>query len=106
MPQGGPAGVDLRTFVSESCGATGFCTGTATFAPGAFLPWHFHDFSEAITVVEGCARVLIQGRAYRLGPRDCVHVPTGIAHQVENDTEKPLVAHWSFATATPSTDFG
>ncbi len=102
LPQGGPAGVELRTFVSETCGATGFSTGTATFAPGACLPYHFHEFSEAITVVEGCARVLIEGRAYRLGPRDCVHVPTGIAHQVENDTEKPLVAHWSFATATPS----
>ena len=101
-PQGGPAGVELRTFVSEACGATGFSTGTATFPPGAFLPYHFHEFSEAITVVEGCARVLIEGRAYRLGPRDCVHVPTGIAHQVENDTERPLVAHWSFATSSPS----
>jgi quercetin dioxygenase-like cupin family protein len=102
LPQGGPAGVALRTFVSESCGATGFSTGTATFAPRAYLPWHFHDFSEAITVIEGRARVVIQGRAYRLGPRDCVHVPTGIAHKVENDAEAPLVAHWSFATAKPS----
>lgn len=99
----GPAGVELRTFVSEDCGATGFSTGTATFAPGAILPWHFHGFSEAITIVEGAARVLVEGRMYRMGPRDCVHIPAGIAHRVENgDAEKNLVAHWSFATARPS----
>ena len=98
-----PAGVELRTFVSEGCGATGFSTGTATFAPGAYLPYHFHEFSEAVTVIEGRARVLLEGRVYRLGPRDCVHAPAGLVHQVENDdAEKPLVAHWSFATARPS----
>ncbi len=98
-----PAGVELRTFVSEGCGATGFSTGTATFAPGAYLPYHLHEFSEAVTVIEGRARVLLEGRLYRLGPRDCVHVPAGLVHQVENDDgDKPLVAHWSFATARPS----
>jgi putative monooxygenase len=97
------AGVDLQTFVSGACGATGFSTGTATFQPGTHLPYHIHGFSEAVTVLEGCARVLIEGRAYRLHPRDCVHVPAGIAHLVENDDPvKLLVAHWAFATATPT----
>jgi mannose-6-phosphate isomerase-like protein (cupin superfamily) len=40
---------------------------------------------------------------YRLGPRDCVHVPAGTAHQVENgDADDQLVAHWAFATAKPT----
>src|ERR1700735_5547899 len=90
-----PTGVDLNTFVSEACGATAFSTGTARFQPGAQLPYHVHGFSEAVTVIEGKARVLIEGRSYRLGPRDCVHVPSGVAHQVQNDDPlKPLVAHW------------
>jgi quercetin dioxygenase-like cupin family protein len=98
-----PAGVELRTFVSEGCGATGFSTGTATFAPHACLPYHFHEFSEAVTVIDGRARVLLEGRLYRLGPLDCVHVPAGLVHQLENDdADKPLMAHWSFATASPS----
>ncbi len=97
-----PAGVDLRTFVSGECGATGFSTGTATFQPGGSLPYHVHGFSEAVTVIEGSARVLVEGRSYRLGPRDCVHVPAGIAHQVQNDDPvKQLVAHWAFATPNP-----
>lgn len=100
---GAPEGVELRTFVSEECGATGFSTGTATFAPGAYLPCHFHEFSEAVTVLEGCGRFFLEGRMYRLGPRDCLHIPAGIAHWVENDhPEQRLLAHWSFATARPS----
>src|ERR1700677_2574569 len=99
---GSPTGVDLRTFVSAECGATAFSTGTATFQPGGCLPYHVHGFSEAVTVIEGSARVLIEGRAYRLGPRDCVHVPSGLAHQVQNDDpDNCLLAHWAFATATP-----
>src|SRR5277367_5073910 len=80
----GPPGIDLQTFVSEGCGATSFSTGIATFMPGAYLPYHAHGFSEAVTVLEGHARVLVEGRAYHLNPRDCVHVPAGTAHQVEN----------------------
>jgi quercetin dioxygenase-like cupin family protein len=100
---GMPAGLELRTFVSEECGATGFSTGTATFAPGACLPYHFHEYSEAVVVVEGRGRFLLEGRMYRLGPRDCVHIPAGIVHRVENDDpEQRFVAHSSFASARPS----
>jgi mannose-6-phosphate isomerase-like protein (cupin superfamily) len=94
--------VDLHTFVSKACGATRFSTGIARFQPDARLPYHVHHFSEAVTVLEGTARVFVEGRAYRLGPRDCVHVPSGIAHQVQNDDPvKGLLAHWAFATSSP-----
>jgi quercetin dioxygenase-like cupin family protein len=99
----GPAEVGISTFVSESCGASGFSTGTARFKPGAYLPYHTHAFSEAITIVEGRARVLVEGRAYLLHAQDCIHIPTGVAHRVENAaTEGEMLAHWAFATATPS----
>jgi len=99
---GGSADVDLFSFVTAACGATNFSTGIAKFKPSARLPYHAHGFSEAVTVVSGRALMLVEGRAYQLSPRDCVHIPRGIAHQVENeDPEKELVAHWAFATATP-----
>jgi len=98
-----PSGIDLYTFVSEACGATGFSTGIARFKAGACLPYHCHRFSEAVTIVEGQARVLLEGREYLLNPRDCVHVPAGLAHQVENASpNSELVAHWAFATAHPT----
>src|ERR1700722_7522842 len=85
------AGVDLRTFVSGACGATGFRTGTATFLPMTNLPYNFHRFREAVSVLAGSARVVIEGRAYRLQPHDCVHVPAGFAHLVENDDPARLL---------------
>jgi quercetin dioxygenase-like cupin family protein len=101
----GIAGVELFTFVSEACGAANFSTGIAKFKPGAFLQYHSHAFSEAVTVLQGSARVLVEGRAYRLNPRESVHIPAGTAHQVENPaSDKELVAHWSFATSRPSRD--
>ena len=101
----GIGGVFLRTFVSESCGASGFSTGTATFKPRACLPYHVHPFSEAVTVLEGRAQVFVEGRMYLLNPRDCVHFPAGVAHQVVNDdADSQMVAHWAFATAAPTRD--
>lgn len=98
-----PPGVSLLTFVSQACGATGFSTGIARFEPQSYLPYHLHRFSEAVTIVEGVARVEVEGRAYRLRPRDCIHLPAGTTHLVRNDDPaKELVAHWAFATATPS----
>lgn len=94
---------DLYTFVSEACGATGFSTGIAKLRPGTCLPYHTHEVSEAITVLEGRAHILVEGRAYLLRSKDCIHIPKRTPHQVENDDpENSLVAHWSFATATPT----
>lgn len=102
-PQALAAGVDVYLFVSGACGATGFTTCLAKFKPGAHLPYHLHGFSEAVTIIEGHARVFIEGRAYRLGPLDCMHIPAGIAHMVRNeDPVTELVAHSSFASSTPT----
>ena len=101
----GSAGIELYTFVSEACGATGFSTGITKIKPGASLAYHKHAFSEAITIVEGSARVTVEGRGYHLQPRDCVHLPAGTAHQVESaDPDTELVAHWAFGTAQPTRD--
>ncbi len=97
-----PPQVKLQTLVSELCDAIGFSTGIAAFAPGAALHYHMHQFSEAVTVLEGCATLLVQGRRYRLAPRDCAHIPAGVAHQVENNAqENPLLVHSAFASASP-----
>jgi quercetin dioxygenase-like cupin family protein len=100
---GSPPGVRLQTLVSGAYGATNFSTGIARFEPGAGLPCHLHSFSEAVTVIEGRAGISVEGRTYRLRRRDCVHIPSGTAHRVLNeDPAEELIAHWAFASATPS----
>jgi putative monooxygenase len=99
-------GLELREFVSQACGAEGFSTGIATFRPGAALAYHRHRFSEAITILAGEATVAAEGRVYRLPSLDCIHLPSGVAHKISNTSPDTLmVAHWTFACATPSCEF-
>jgi putative monooxygenase len=100
------AGVALRVFVSSHCGASGISTGTATFDPQAELPYHEHECSEAITLLEGRCRVTVEGREYELEVFDNIHIPAGVGHSVRNESaSEPMIAHWAFATAEPSRKF-
>ncbi|MGI0084696.1 MAG: cupin domain-containing protein [Nitrososphaerales archaeon] len=95
--------VTLSPFVSGECGATAMSTGAAIFASGARLPYHKHSFSEAVTVLEGEALITVEGRCYHLRPFDCIHIPSGIAHEVVNASNYSfLTALWAFASPTPS----
>ncbi len=101
-----PPNVMLRTFVSSACGARNFYTGTATFEPGATLPPHTHKVSEAVTILEGHATVFVEGRRYRLGPLDSIHVPALLAHSVRNDDlDAVMIAHSTFAEPEPTRAF-
>lgn len=103
---GTPTGVALRSFVADELGAAGFSTGMATFQGGAELPYHVHEVSEAVTILAGGARVLIEGRAYKLFPFDCVHIPAGMAHSVVNAAaDAEMLAHSAFASSRPARKF-
>ena len=103
---GSPRSIALRSFVSGACGASGLTTGTASFEPRAELPYHYYDCSEAITVLEGKATVLVNGRVCELGVFDCIHVPAGMVHAVRNEsTTQPLITHRAFASSAASCTF-
>ena len=54
-------------------------------------------------MVEGCARLVVQDRAYRLSPQDCAHIPAGLAHLVQNEEPmRELVTHSAFASPQPA----
>jgi quercetin dioxygenase-like cupin family protein len=99
-------GVLLRQLASEACGVQGMSTGLAIFSPASALPYHRHDVSEAFTVLSGDALAMVEGRAYRMGPLDCLHVPAGVAHSVINpSTKKKLMIHAAFGAVHPRRDF-
>ena len=101
-----PRGIKLRTFVSSECGAINLYTGSATFEPGAALPFHTHKVSEALVVLDGRATVLVEDRTYFLGPLDCINLPAHVAHSVRNDNpSNQLVGHSTFAEAQPTRVF-
>lgn len=99
-------GVRIRELVNSGCGAKGVSTGIVTFAEGASLAYHKHSVSEAIIVLQGAARVSVEGRRYLLNPFDCIHVPAGTAHEVANPaTSGELLAFSAFATDCVTRNF-
>lgn len=99
-------GVHLREMASEASGVEGMSTGIAIFSPGSGLPYHRHDVSEAITVLSAEAVLAVEGRTYRMGPLDCLHVPAGVAHSVSNPSaKKKLMVHSAFGAVHPQRNF-
>jgi Uncharacterized conserved protein, contains double-stranded beta-helix domain len=95
-------GVSFQKFASKEVGADGLCTALATFLPYSFLPYHLHEFSEAITVVSGSVSVLVEGRSYDLGPLDCIHIPKMLPHSTVNTSAEELILLTAFANAEPT----
>jgi quercetin dioxygenase-like cupin family protein len=99
-------GVLLRELASQVSGVQGMSTGLAAFSPGSSLPYHRHDVSEAFTILSGDALAMVEGRTYRMGPLDCLHVPAGVAHSVINSsTKNKLMIHAAFGAVHPRRDF-
>ena len=95
-------GVSFECLVGAHNHARRLTTGIVTFAPGAELPYHFHPFSESITLLSGTAEVSVEGRMYRLQNLDNVTILRGLAHHVRNSSAKePAVFHIAMATETP-----
>jgi mannose-6-phosphate isomerase-like protein (cupin superfamily) len=57
-------------------------------------------------MLEGEACVSIEGRHYKVGPYDCVHVPAGVAHSVENARpHQRSLALYAFGSSQPTARF-
>jgi mannose-6-phosphate isomerase-like protein (cupin superfamily) len=78
-------------------GVQGICGGYGLFEPGARLPCHRHDFDESITIVEGTATCIVEGRRYDLSGNATVLIPQGRCHYFINLTLEPMAMIWVYA---------
>ena len=96
-------GVLFECLVGKHNQARNLTTGIVTFAPGAQLPYHHHDFSETVTLLSGQAVIEVEGRRYTLSPLDNVVVIPGLAHAAINVSPvEPAVFHIAMATDNPT----
>lgn len=75
--------------------------GYGLFAPGAQLPCHIHDFDESISIVQGEATCVVEGKTYTLSNNDTALVPRGRCHYFINDSDAPMAMVWVYAGPTP-----
>jgi mannose-6-phosphate isomerase-like protein (cupin superfamily) len=82
-------------------GAQGICGGYGRFKPGARLPCHRHEFDESITIVEGTATCIVEGRRHELSANATALVPQGRCHYFINLTLDPMAMIWVYAGDRP-----
>lgn len=75
--------------------------GYGLFMPGGRLPAHVHDFDEAITIIDGVAACLVEGRRYEMSGCETAMQPRGRVHYFRNDTDAPMAMLWVYAGPMP-----
>lgn len=72
-----------------------FAMGTQTVATGGYVREHNHpDNEEALYVLEGRGRAVIEGREYPLTPGAAIFLPRGVRHMFVNEGEGALKWVW------------
>jgi len=82
-------------------GSQGICGGYGVFQPGARLPCHRHEFDESITIVQGTATCVVEGRPHQLSGNATALVPQGRCHYFINLTLEPMAMIWVYAGDRP-----
>jgi quercetin dioxygenase-like cupin family protein len=92
-------GVLTQPLVMADRGSTSLTMGISTFEPGAVIPLHSHNVEEAITILEGEAVAIVDGKEYVVRPYDTTFAPPGIEHHFRNDSERPMKFLWTYGGA-------
>lgn len=92
-------GVMTQPLVIAERGSRSLTTGLSTFQPGAVIPLHTHNVEEAITILEGEAVAIVNGKEYTVRPYDVAFVPPGVPHHFRNDSGRPMRFLWTYGGA-------
>jgi len=91
----------FQDLFSAELGARGICGGYGVFEPGARLPCHRHEFDESITIVQGVATCVVEGRRHDLSGNSTALVPEGRCHYFINLTLEAMTMIWVYAGDRP-----
>lgn len=75
--------------------------GYGLFQPGGRLPAHLHDFDESISIVQGNATCIVEGRRHQMGAVSAALQPRGRIHYFVNESNAPMAMIWVYAGPTP-----
>jgi quercetin dioxygenase-like cupin family protein len=91
----------FQDYFNAELGSQGICGGYGLFEPGARLPCHRHEFDESISIVQGRATCVVEGRRYELADNATALVPRGRCHYFINQSDQPMAMVWVYAGNMP-----
>lgn len=95
------AGARFQDYFNSELGSQGMSGGYGIFQPGGRLPCHIHDFDESITIVEGMATCVVEGRHYQVSNYTTALAPRGRCHYFINNSQEPMAMIWVYAGDMP-----
>ncbi len=75
--------------------------GYGLFQPGGRLPAHVHDFDESISIIDGVATCVVEGRRYAMADGSTALQPRGRVHYFINESPRAMAMIWVYAGPTP-----
>ena len=75
--------------------------GYGLFKPGGRLPCHVHDFDESISIIQGTATCIVEGRRYSMRDNSTALQPRGRCHYFINQSDAPMAMIWVYAGPVP-----
>lgn len=97
----GPGAEFIDYFNAELIPGIEMSGGFGRFQPGGRLPAHLHDFDESISIIQGEASCLVEGRRYSLNDCATAMVPRGRVHYFVNESSQAMDMIWVYAGPLP-----
>lgn len=82
----------MTTFATPSLGGSQAALWQVEMVPGASGPLHWFDVEQVWTVLDGAARVELDGEALAVGPGDTLVMPAAVPRRVHADPEAGFTA--------------
>lgn len=99
-----PEGITSHLLASpRTCGAEHLTTTLAVLQPGGKQRIHSHRPEQVYFILEGNGLMTVGSETQRVGPGDCVFIPSGEPHGLKNDGAATLRY---FSAAAPAYDPG
>ncbi|MDX1933603.1 MAG: cupin domain-containing protein [Capsulimonadales bacterium] len=77
-----------------------FCLGYVVLEPdGGQVPWHNQEQEEVYFIVSGHGEMCLGEERQDISAGQCVHIPTGIFHQLTNTGDQPMIMLYCYGPA-------
>ncbi len=95
-----PEGITSYLLASpRTAGARHLTVSYVELEPGGAQRIHSHSPEQVYFILEGCGRMTVADETRKVQCGDCVFIPGGAPHGLENDTQEPLTY---FSAAAPA----
>jgi quercetin dioxygenase-like cupin family protein len=105
LDRGGAIVTTPLVTTSSAAGENKITSGISVYPPGTGAPMHSHNCDEHVTILDGEAEVLVEGRVTRLERFDTTYIPSPIPHLFRNAGPGPLRILWVYTSGVVTRTF-